>query len=159
MFFINKKEFMENNKKNNEKSFQFIINAQYLKDLSFESPKAPNSLKSFDKKPEIKVDVDIRTKPLKDHGENIFEVDLIMKGITSIEKETIFLIEGTYSGIFTIVNAPNDVLEKILLIECPKFLFPFLRSVIANSTRDGGFPPLMITPIDFVNLYEKNKKN
>ena len=69
-----------------------------------------------------------------------------------------FLIETTYSGIFTIKNAPSDVLEKVLLIECPKFLFPFLRTIIATNTRDGGFPPLMITPIDFVGLYESKKK-
>ena len=61
--------------------------------------------------------------------------------------------------IFTIKNAPEDVLKKILLIECPKFLFPFLRTIIGNSTRDGGFPPLMITPIDFVALFESKNKN
>ncbi|MAH78897.1 MAG: protein-export chaperone SecB [Rickettsiales bacterium TMED254] len=150
-------EKIQNNSSKNDKNFQFIINAQYLKDLSFENPKAPNSLKSFDSKPEIKIDVDINSRPLKDHGENIYEVDLIIKGTTSIKKETMFLIEGVYSGIFTITNAPDNLLEKILLIECPKFLFPFLRSIIASNTRDGGFPPLMITPIDFVGLYESKK--
>ena len=141
-----------------EKNFQFIINAQYLKDLSFENPKAPNSLQNFNEKPEIQVNVDIKTKQLKDHGENIHEVDLMIKGTTLVKNEKMFIIEAIYSGIFTINNAPENILDKILLIECPKFLFPFLRSIIATSTRDGGFPPLMITPIDFVNLYEKNKK-
>ena len=69
-----------------------------------------------------------------------------------------FIVEAIYSGIFTISNAPKDMLEKILLIECPKFLFPFLRAIIASSTRDGGFPPLMITPIDFVGLFESKQK-
>ena len=141
-----------------EKNFQFIINAQYLKDLSFENPKAPHSLKSFNEKPEIKIDVDIKTKPLKDHGEDIHEVDLMIKGITSVKGENMFIVEAIYSGIFTISNAPKDMLEKILLIECPKFLFPFLRAIIASSTRDGGFPPLMITPIDFVGLFESKQK-
>ena len=151
---------MTNNEKNiNDKGFQFIINAQYLKDLSFENPKAPKSLKNFNVKPEIKVDIDIKTRPLKEEGEDIFEVDLLIKGTTSIAGDTTFLVESTYSGIFTLKNVPDNVLDKILLIECPKFLFPFLRSIIASCTRDGGFPPLMITPIDFVNLYEKNKKN
>lgn len=152
--------------KNNEKegseknNFQFIINAQYLKDFSFESPKAPNSLRSFNEKPDIKIDVDVNTQPLKDHGEDVFEVSLTLKGTTNLNKECVFLVEGTYSGIFTIKNAPEDVLKKILLIECPKFLFPFLRTIIGNCTRDGGFPPLMITPIDFVALFEsKNKIN
>ena len=144
--------------KQENNNFQFIINTQYLKDLSFENPKAPNSLKVFNSKPEIKIDVDIKSKSLKDHGEDIFEVDLMIKGSTYVEKEIMFVVEAIYSGIFTIKNAPNDVLEKVLLIECPKFLFPFLQSIIAANTRDGGFPPLMITPIDFVSLYESKKK-
>ncbi len=145
-------------KAKDNKNFQFIINTQYLKDLSFENPKAPDSLKIFDSKPEIKIDIDINSKPLKNHGDDIFEVDLMIKGSTTVKNEIMFLIEATYSGIFTIKNAPSDVLEKVLLIECPKFLFPFLRTIIANNTRDGGFPPLMITPIDFVGLYESKKK-
>ena len=145
-------------KTEDNKNFQFIINTQYLKDLSFENPKAPDSLKIFDSKPEIKIDIDINSKPLKNHGDDIYEVNLMIKGSTTVKNEIMFLIEATYSGIFTIKNAPSDVLEKVLLIECPKFLFPFLRTIIANNTRDGGFPPLMITPIDFVGLYESKKK-
>lgn len=153
---------MKNNEKeqSKENNFQFVINAQYLKDFSFESPKAPKSLRSFNEKPDIKIDVDVNTQPLKDHGEDVFEVSLTLKGTTNLNKECVFLVEGTYSGIFTIKNAPEDILKKILLIECPKFLFPFLRTIIGNCTRDGGFPPLMITPIDFVALFEsKNKTN
>ena len=108
---------------------------------------------------EIKIDVDVKSKPLKDHNEDTYEVDLIIKGEMTVEKEIMFLIEGNYSGVFTLKNAPSDVLDKILLIECPKLLFPFLRSILATNTRDGGFPPLMITPIDFASLYERNKKN
>ena len=145
-------------KAEDNKNFQFIINTQYLKDLSFENPKAPDSLKIFDSKPEIKIDIDINSKPLKNHGDDIYEVNLMIKGSTTVKNEIMFLIEATYSGIFTIKNAPSDVLEQVLLIECPKFLFPFLRTIIANNTRDGGFPPLMITPIDFVGLYESKKK-
>ena len=151
---------MKNNEKNQngKNNFQFIINAQYLKDFSFESPKSPQSLRNFNEKPDIKIDVDVNTRSLKDHGEDVFEVDLTLKGTTNMNKECVFLVEGTYSGIFTIKNAPEDVLKKILLIECPKFLFPFLRTIIGNSTRDGGFPPLMITPIDFVALFESKNK-
>ena len=85
-------------------NLQFVINAQYLKDLSFENPKAPDSLKNFNAKPDIKLDVDIKSRPLKDHGEDMYEVDLIIKGTTKISNETMFLIESTYSGIFTIKN-------------------------------------------------------
>lgn len=139
-------------------NFTFIINAQYLKDLSFENPKAPSSLRQFNDKPDIKVDVDIDSKQLKDHGEDIYEVELSIKATTSSSKETLFVVEGKYAGIFTIKNAPEEILKKILLIECPKFLFPFLRSIIATNTRDGGFPPLMVTPIDFVALFESKLK-
>ena len=138
---------------------KFIINAQYLKDLSFENPRAPESLRNFSSNPTFKIDIDVKTKLLKDHGENIYEVELIVKGQTNSEDKALFLIEGSYCGIFTIENAESDVLEKILLIECPKFLFPFLRSVVANATREGGFPPLMLNPVDFVGMYEKKKSN
>ena len=82
---------------------------------------------------------------------------MLIKGETKVKDDSLFVIEGSYCGIFTIENADGDILEKILLIECPKFLFPFLRTIIANCSREGGFPPLMINPIDFVGMYEKKK--
>ncbi len=147
------------NKKNNSNTnnLKFLINAQYLKDLSFENPSAPESLRNFSGNPTFNIDVDVLTKPLKDHGPNVFEVELVVKGETKLNEKALFLIEGSYCGIFTIENANTEILEKILLIECPKFLFPFLRSIIANSTREGGFPPLMLNPVDFVGMYEKKK--
>ncbi len=148
---------MANKKKNSNNNLKFLINAQYLKDISFENPKAPESLRQFNKNPKIQVDVDVKSKPLKDHGSNIFEVDLTIKAQTQLEEQTMFIVEATYGGIFTIDNATGDLLEKILLIECPKFLFPFLRSIVASCTREGGFPPLMISPVDFVAMYEKKK--
>ena len=151
---------MANKKKNsNTNNLKFIINAQYLKDLSFENPRAPESLRNFSSNPTFKIDIDVKTKLLKDHGENIYEVELIVKGQTNADDKALFLVEGSYCGIFTIENAETEVLEKILLIECPKFLFPFLRSVVANATREGGFPPLMLNPVDFVGMYEKKKSN
>ena len=93
-------------------NFTFIINAQYLKDLSFENPKAPSSLRQFNDKPDIKVDVDIDSQQLKDHGEDIFEVELSIKATTSSNKETLFVVEGKYAGIFTIKNAPEEILKK-----------------------------------------------
>ena len=150
---------MANKKKNsNTNNLKFIINAQYLKDLSFENPRAPESLRNFSSNPSFNIDVDVKSKALNDHGENIFEVELIVKGETKIEKKPLFLIEGSYCGIFTIENASEEILDKILLIECPKFLFPFLRSIIANCTREAGFPPLMIAPLDFIGMYENRKK-
>ena len=151
---------MANKKKNtNPPSFKFIINAQYLKDFSFENPNAPDSLKKLSNNPTFKIDVDVKTSALKDHGPNIYEVELIVKGETKTDDKVMFIVEGNYCGIFTIENVDAEVLEKILLIECPKFLFPFLRSNIANISRDGGFPPLMLAPVDFVAMYEKKRIN
>jgi preprotein translocase subunit SecB len=150
---------MANKKENsNVNNLKFIINAQYLRDLSFENPSAPDSLRNFTSNPTFKVDIDVKSRELKDHGPNIHEVELIVKAETNVEKKSLFLIEGSYCGIFTIENANKEILEKILLIECPKFLFPFLRSILANATREGGFPPLMLNPVDFVGMYEKKKK-
>ena len=149
---------MANKKKNsNANNLKFIINAQYLKDLSFENPRAPDSLKNFSSNQSFKIDVDVKSKTLADHGPNIYEVELLIKVETKVQENSLFVIEGSYSGIFTIENANDDILEKILLIECPKFLFPFLRTIIANCSREGGFPPLMINPIDFIGMYEKKK--
>ncbi|MBC11286.1 MAG: protein-export chaperone SecB [Rickettsiales bacterium] len=151
---------MANNKKNtNNNNLKFIINAQYLKDLSFENPRAPDSLKNFSSNPTFNINVDVKSKELKDHGPNIYEVELIVKGETKMEEKPMFVIESSYCGIFTIENAEKEILDRILLIECPKFLFPFIRSVIANCTREGGFPPLMLNPIDFIGMYEKKKEN
>ena len=131
---------MANKKKNsNVNNLKFIINAQYLKDLSFENPRAPDSLKNFSSNPTFKIDVDVKSKTLSDHGPNIYEVELLIKGETKVQGDSLFVIEGSYCGIFTIENADGDILEKILLIECPKFLFPFLRTIIANCSREEVF--------------------
>ena len=146
------------NSNSNNLNLKFIINAQFLKDLSFENPQAPDSLRNLKGNPTFNIDADVKSKKLKDHGENIYEVELTIKCLTKSESKTLFLVEGIYSGIFTIENANDEILEKILLIECPKFLFPFLRSIVANCTREAGFPPLMIAPLDFIGMYEKKKE-
>ena len=160
-FFLKSNLNMAEKKKNsnsNNINLKFLINAQYLKDLSFENPQAPDSLKNIKSSPTFKIDADVKSKELKDHGKNIFEVELSIKCETKSEDTILFLVEGVYNGIFTIENANEEILDKILLIECPKFLFPFLRSIIANCTREAGFPPLMIAPLDFIGMYENRKK-
>ena len=146
------------NSNSNNINLKFLINAQYLKDLSFENPHAPDSLRNIKSNPTFKIDADVKSRTLPDHGKNIYEVELTVKCETKSDKDVLFLVEGVYSGIFTIENAEDDILDKILLIECPKFLFPFLRAIIANSTREAGFPPLMIAPLDFIGMYENKKK-
>ena len=146
------------NSNSNNTNLKFVINAQFLKDLSFENPQAPDSLRNIKGNPTFNIDADVKSRTLPDHGDNIFEVELSIKCETKSENKALFLVEGIYSGIFTIENANDEILEKILLIECPKFLFPFLRSIIANCTREAGFPPLMIAPLDFIGMYEKKIK-
>ncbi len=156
-FKLNMAEKKKNSNSNNI-NLKFLINAQYLKDLSFENPQAPDSLRNVQGNPTFKIDADVKSRELADHGKNIHEVELTIKCETKFDKKVLFLVEGVYSGIFTIENANNEILDKILLIECPKFLFPFLRAIIANCTREAGFPPLMIAPLDFVGMYEKKNK-
>lgn len=142
-----------------EPKLNFQINAQFLKDLSFTNPESVKSLKKLDKAPSLKLNADVKTSQLKSEGKDIFEVDLIIKGETNNEKNTLFKVDAVYTGIFTISNAENKILEKILNVECPKFLFPFIRAVIASTTREAGFPPLSVSPLDFNALHEsKNKK-
>ena len=130
---------MANKKKNsNVNNLKFIINAQYLKDLSFENPRAPDSLKNFSSNPTFKIDVDVKSKTLSDHGPNIYEVELLIKGETKVQDDSLFVIEGSYCGIFTIENADGDILEKILLIPICFKIFPIslilLLSLFAKSS-------------------------
>jgi preprotein translocase subunit SecB len=120
---------------------------QYVKDLSFENPSAPMAM---DGRPEIDLGVDLQAKRL---DEERFEVELKMRISAKTEDKPVFLLELSYGGLFLIQNVPDDVLQQVLLIEAPHLLFPFARRIVADAVRDGGMPPLMIEPIDFVSLY------
>ena len=142
-----------------------FINAQYLKDLSFENPNPLEALKDTDK-PEIKVNVNTIVKKLPD---NAFEVTLDIKTEGKKKDKVSFIAEVSYAGIFTLNKVPTEHEKPFLLIEAPRMLFPFARNILAETTRDGGYPPLMLNPIDFAALYrqqmaekekqEKEKKN
>lgn len=133
----------------------FAINGQYIKDLSFESPDAPRSLFSLKDKPAIDLQIDIKGQKLQ---EKTYEVAIQIGAKATAEGTTVFLVELEYAGIFTISDAlAEDALEPVLLVECPRVLFPFARRVVADVTRDGGFPPLMLDPIDFLSLYQARK--
>lgn len=132
----------------------FSVKGQYIKDLSFENPHAPQSLLASNAKPSIDVNVDLKAQKLQD---DIYEMTLQLSARATAEGSTMFLIELAYAGIFHLVNIPEDRLESVILIDCPFVLFPFARRVIADVTRDGGFPPLMLDPIDFHALYQQNK--
>lgn len=127
-----------------------VVNAQYIKDLSFEVPGAPAIYGEMaGQNPDIPIHVDINAHPLRD---NAFEVVLHLKVEAKVGEKPVFIAELAYGGVFTL-NVPEEHLQAMLLIECPRMLFPFARVIIADMTRDGGFPPLMIQPIDFVQLY------
>ncbi|MBI5164329.1 MAG: protein-export chaperone SecB [Magnetospirillum sp.] len=127
-----------------------IVNGQYIKDLSFEVPGAPAIFGEMqNQSPDIPIHVDIDVSPLRD---NLFEVVLHLKVEASLADKPVFIAELAYGGVFT-VNLPPEHHQAVLLVECPRLLFPFARTIIADATRDGGFPPLMIQPIDFAQLY------
>ena len=141
----------------NTEKLSFQINAQFLKNLSFDNPKSVKSLKKLEKAPSLKLNADVKSSKLNDEGEDIYEVNLVIKGETSSDKDVLFKLESEYTGIFTIQNAKDDILDRILKIECPKFLFPYIRAVISNTTREAGFPPLSVAPLDFASLYNAKK--
>jgi preprotein translocase subunit SecB len=128
------------------------ILTQYVKDLSFENPRAPYGLQPNQPRPEIQINVDVRAGQV---GPEQYEVVLDLHIEAKSGENAVFLIELAYGGLFGLSSIPEDSLQPLLLIECPRLLFPFARRVVADCTRDGGFPPLMIDPIDFVTLYRR----
>lgn len=143
-------------KKSVDSGRQIIINAQYVKDLSFENPGAPASLVAPKGKPNIDLSVDIKAQGLQD---NTFEVTLHITAKASVEDKPLFIADLAYGGVFTLNGIEDKDKEAVLLVYCPNMLFPFARRVVADTTRDGGFPPLMIDPIDFFALYASNKQD
>jgi preprotein translocase subunit SecB len=127
--------------------------AQYCKDFSFENPNAPRSLQQQSEGPQINLQVNVAAKQLDSAD---FEVDLTLEGNAKVGgKDVLFAFELTYSGVFRVQNIPEDQLHPVVMIECPRLLFPFARQMVAEAVRNGGFPPLYIDPIDFVALYRQ----
>ena len=131
---------------------QLRLLAQYAKDLSFENPNAPGSLTASQNSPKIDITIDVQASP---RSNTEFEVELKISATAKREDEVSFIVELSYCGLFLLANIPAEQLQPVVLIECPRLLFPFARRVVADATRDGGFPPLMIDPIDFVALYQR----
>jgi preprotein translocase subunit SecB len=128
------------------------IHGQYIKDLSFENPRAPQSLIE-QKQPQLTLNVNVATKQFET---KTFEVSLTIEAsAVTPEKEPLFVLELVYAGTVTLGEVPNDAIGPLLLIETPRLLFPFARAIVANATREAGFPPLNIAPVDFVALYRQ----
>lgn len=129
-----------------------IVNVQYVKDQSFENPNAPQSLLAGNGAPKIDLQVDVQGRPL---GDNVAEVQLSFRAEATQGERTAFIAELVYCGVFTLAPLPPDQQRALLLIEGPRLLFPFARQILADMTQQGGFPPLMLQPIDFVDLYRR----
>lgn len=125
--------------------------AQYVKDLSFENPTAASGVRAGDTAPAIDMGIDVNARPLQDSDS--YEVDLRIGAKAMRGEDVMFITELVYSGVFQFVNVPQEDVEPLLLIECPRLLFPFSRRMLAEVTREGGYPPLLIDPIDFAALY------
>ena len=128
------------------------IHGQYIKDLSFENPRAPQSLIE-QKQPQLTLNVNVATRQFET---KTFEVTLTVEATAQTpEKEPLFVLELVYAGTVTLGDVPQDAYGPLLLIETPRLLFPFARAIVANATREAGFPPLNIAPVDFVALYRQ----
>jgi preprotein translocase subunit SecB len=130
------------------------VAAQYIKDLSFEAPTAPAVFGMMQQQePEITININVNAQPLQ---ENFFEVVLQIHAECKVGETVAFILEVSYGGLFSLNVAPNEV-QPMLLIDCPRLLFPFVRYIVSDTTRDGGFPPLMLGPVDFVAMYQEQQ--
>ena len=138
------------NSGNGAASPSLSILAQYTKDLSFENPGAPRSLQARENAPDININVNVNANPL---SESDFDVVLTLNAEAKDGERVLFHTELVYGGVFRVTGFPQEHMLPLLFIECPRLLFPFARQIIADVTRNGGFPPLMIDPIDFTQMF------
>ena len=135
----------------NGKQPSLNVLAQYIKDFSFESPGTPNSLRPRENPPGININVNVNANPVSDTD---FDVNLTISAKAGNDKDVLFNIELVYGGVFRVQGFPKEHTLPLLFIECPRLLFPFARQIVAETTRNGGFPPLMIDPIDFAQMFQ-----
>src|SRR5216683_4700051 len=131
---------------------QLTVVAQYTKDFSFENPNAPQSLNNRQEQPQIGIQINVGATPLSDTD---IEVVIKVEGKAETGSTLLFRFELEYGGVFRIRNVPQESLNPVVLIECPRLLFPFAREIIATAVRNGGFPPLLLDPVAFVSLYRR----
>jgi preprotein translocase subunit SecB len=129
---------------------QLTMLALYVKDLSFESPSAPKSLQGPGQNPQLRVNVNVNAGP---RGDDTYETALQLEAHASSDLGVIYNVELLYGGLFRLRGVPDNLLQAVLFVDCATILFPFARRVLADAIRDGGFPPLLLDPIDFAKLY------
>jgi preprotein translocase subunit SecB len=128
---------------------------QYVKDLSFENPNVGRLMEGPGENPNLKLEINVNAQRM---GPDIYESAIDFKAHTSSTNGTIYILETVYAGLFKIQNIPEQALEPFLLINCPSLIFPYLRRLAADITREGGFPPLLLDPIDFAGLYLRRQQ-
>jgi len=144
-----------------------VVNIQYVKDLSFEVPGAPQIYAALKAQPQVNINLDVQARRIQE-GQSVFEVAIVIRaeahdvspqanGQPAPVPPTVFVAELTYAGVFTLSGLPENAVEPVLLVECPRILFPFARNILADVTRDGGFPPVLLQPIDFVALWQARR--
>jgi preprotein translocase subunit SecB len=131
---------------------QIGVLVQYVKDLSFENPNAPRSMAPSTQQPAINIQINVDAAPMT---ETDVEVRLRLEGKAESQGMMLFSFELIFAGVFRIQNVPAESMQPVILIECPRLLFPFAREIVATATRNGGFPPLLLDPVDFVALYRQ----
>ena len=126
--------------------------AQYIKDLSFENPNGATIAREEHEAPDVEMNISVATEKI---AEDNYEVALIMHAEAVTEGRTLFMVELTYCGLFKLINVPAERVDLVLRVHCPTLLFPFARHVVADATRHGGYPPLLINSIDFGAIYQQ----
>jgi preprotein translocase subunit SecB len=148
------------------------VNIQYVKDMSFEVPNAPRVYTTLRTQPQVQISLDVQVRRVQE-AQSVFEVMLVIRaeaheqpaaqngqggnGAPPAVPPTVFVAELTYAGVFTLTGVPENAVEPILLVECPRLLFPYARNILADITRDGGFPPVLLQPVDFVALWQSRR--
>jgi preprotein translocase subunit SecB len=143
-----------------------VVNIQYVKDLSFEVPGAPQIYSQLKAQPQVSINLDVQARRVQE-GQNVYEVAIMIRAEAhdtaapsngqATTPQTVFVAELTYAGVFTLSGLPDNQIEPVLLVECPRILFPFARNILSDVTRDGGFPPVLLQPIDFVALWQSRR--
>jgi preprotein translocase subunit SecB len=159
-----------------------VVNIQYVKDMSFEVPNAPQIYTQLRAQPMVNINLDVQARRLQPN-QNVFEVTLLIRAeahdnptaappaggngqdaaqpappsAPGSVPATVFVAELSYAGVFTLTGLPENTVEPVLLVECPRILFPFARNILADITRDGGFPPVLLQPVDFVALWQSRR--
>ena len=131
---------------------QLSVLGQYIKDLSFENPNAPRSLSPSQTQPAIQIQINVGVQQL---AETDYEVSLKLDGKAESAGSVLFAFDLTFAGVFRVQNVPAESLQPLVMIECPRLLFPVAREIVATAVRNGGFPPLLLDPVDFVSLYQQ----